>query len=105
MFTRMIDCTIKPEAKEQFFLTVQNEILAFVKTQKGFKDLMCLGSDDYPEHVLVLTFWNTKSEAEDYYRKSAPMLDLLKPYTRKATTEHYLVETSTIFKVAHGKAA
>jgi heme-degrading monooxygenase HmoA len=105
MFTRTFDFTLKPELKEKFFETIETEILPKVKTQAGFVDLMCLISDDYPEHAMLLTFWKSKSEAEQFYRIAAPIVDSLLQYTKKNTVEHFLVQSSSAFKVAYGNAA
>jgi heme-degrading monooxygenase HmoA len=105
MFTRTFDFNLKLELKEKFVKAVENEILPKFKVQPGFVDLMCLISDDYPDHAFVLTFWKTKGEAEKFYQVAAPIVDGLQQYAKKTTLEHFMVESSSAFKIASGKAA
>jgi heme-degrading monooxygenase HmoA len=105
MFTRTFNFTLKLDLKDEFVQAIETEILPKFQTQPGFVDLMCLISDDSPDHAFVLVFWKTKSEAEKFYQVAAPIVDGLQKYTKKSTVEHFLVESSSAFKVASGKAA
>ena len=105
MYTRTVDCTIKPELKEEFSKAVVNQVLPPVKKASGFIELMCLFSDEKPDHATVITFWKSKSDADDFYRLTSPMVELLHPYLKTHSVEHFVVEFSTTFKIAAGKAA
>jgi hypothetical protein len=67
-------------------------------------DLLTFISDDRPDHVLVFAVWRTKSDSQEFYKNRAPLLDL-KPFLKEEQIEHYYLETSTVFKIASGKAA
>ena len=103
MFTRMMSCTLKLENKEEF-LEAARQLRNAYKDQTGFVDLLTFISDDRPGHALVVAVWRTKSDSQEFYKTSAPLLDL-KPFLEEQQIEHYYLETSSVFKIAGGKAA
>ena len=103
MFTRMMTCTLKLEKKEEF-LEAARQLRSAYKDQTGFVDLLTFISDDRPDHALVVAVWRTKSESQEFYKNRAPLLDL-KPFLEEEQIEHYSIETSSVFKIASGKAA
>jgi heme-degrading monooxygenase HmoA len=103
MFTRMMNCTLKPEKKEEF-LEAARQLRSAYKDQTGFVDLLTFISDDHPNHALVVAVWRTKSDSQDFYKNSAPLLDL-KAFLEEQQIEHYYLETSSVFKIGSGKAA
>lgn len=103
MFTRMMNCTLKLDKKEEF-LEAARRLPSAYKNQAGFVDLLTLISDDRPDHALVLAVWRTKADSQEFYKTRAPLLDL-KPFLEEEQIEHYHIETSNVFKIASGKAA
>ena len=105
MFTRTIDCTLKPEKKQEFIDILRNEVFPFYKKQAGFVDLVTMISDEHPNHAFVIAVWKERSQADYFYSKNAPLVDTLKPFLTRQEVEHFFVETSTAFPTAAGKAA
>jgi len=103
MFTRMMTCTLKLDKKEEF-LEAARQLRSAYKDQTGFVDLLTFISDDRPGHALVVAVWRTKSDSQEFYKTSAPLLDL-KPFLEEQQIEHYYLETSSVFQIARGKAA
>lgn len=103
MFTRMMNCTLKLEKKEEF-LEAARQLRSVYKDQTGFVDLLTLISDDRPNHAIVVAVWRTKSDSQDFYKHSAPLLDL-KPFLEEQQIEHFHLETSSVFQIGSGKAA
>jgi len=103
MFTRMMSCTLKPGKKEEF-LEAAHQLPSAYKDQTGFVDLLTFISDEHPNRALVVAVWRTRSDAEGFYTKRAPLLDL-KPFVEEEQIEHYFLETSSVFNIASGKAA
>ncbi len=103
MFTRLMACTVKPERKEEF-LQATHQLAGAYKGQAGFVDLLTFISDEHPDQALGAVLWNTQSEATEFYKNHAPLLDL-RPFLTEDKIEHYHLETSTVFKLASGKAA
>jgi len=99
----MMSCTLKLEKKEEF-LAAARQLRSAYKDQTGFVDLLTFISDDRPDHALVVAVWRTKSESQEFYKTTAPLLDL-KPFLEEQQIEHYYLETSSVFKIASGKAA
>ena len=103
MFTRMMACTLKLDKKQEF-LEAARQLRGAYKDQAGFVDLLTFISDDRPGHALVVAVWRTKSDSQEFYKTSAPLLDL-KPFLEEQQIEHYYLETSSVFKIGSGKAA
>jgi heme-degrading monooxygenase HmoA len=103
MFTRMMTCTLKPEKKEEF-LEAASQLSGAYKNQTGFVDLLTFISEEHPNRALVVAVWRTKSDSQEFYKNRAPLLDL-KPFLEEEHIEHYYLETSSVFKIASGKAA
>ncbi len=103
MFVRMLKCTLKPERKEEF-LQAAHSLSSEYQGQAGFVDVLTLVGDEHPDQALVLAVWKTRGEAEVFYKSSAPLL-LLKPFVAEYEVEHMYMESSTVYKIATGKAA
>ena len=103
MFTRIMACKVRPDKKEEF-LEAARQLPSAYKNQAGFVDLLTFISDDRPDRALVVAVWRTKSDSHEFYLKHAPLLDL-KPFLEEENIEHYYLETSSVFKIAGGKAA
>ncbi len=103
MFTRMMSCTLNLEKKNEF-LEAARQLRSAYKDQTGFVDLLTFISDDHPDHALVVAVWKTKSDCQEFYKTSAPLLDL-KPFLKEQQIEHYHLETSSVFQVGSAKAA
>jgi heme-degrading monooxygenase HmoA len=99
----MMSCTVKLDKKEEF-LEAARQLRSAYKDQSGFVDLLTFISDDRPGHALVVAVWRTKSDSQEFYKTSAPLLEL-KPFLEEQQIEHYYLETSSVFKIAGGKAA
>ncbi|HZU43528.1 MAG TPA: antibiotic biosynthesis monooxygenase [Terriglobales bacterium] len=107
MFTRIVDCTVKPEKKEEYTQRITNEVMPILQKQPGFVDCITLTSDTDPERVVAISFWNTKNDAERYHRENySRIMSILEPALQNEPRVHtYNVEQSTAHKIAAGKAA
>jgi heme-degrading monooxygenase HmoA len=107
MFTRIVELTTKPGKNKQLSDTINDKVLPILKKQKGFVDETVLVSDKEDNRVLSLSFWNTKEDAEQYhraeYKKVHEMVRQLLDAEPMIRT--FDVHTSTIHKIAAGKAA
>lgn len=107
MFTRIVECHVKPGKKDEFNNKLRNEVVPILQKQPGFVDVIGLISESNPERVVSLSFWKTKEDAERYHREQYNrILDLIKPLVnRDPTIDTFTVGTSTIHRIAAGKAA
>ena len=103
MFTRIMTCTVRLDKKEEF-LEAARQLRSAYKDKTGFVDLLTFLSDDRPGHALVVAVWRTKSDSQEFYKTSAPLLEL-KPFLEEQHIEHYYLETSSVFQIGGGKAA
>jgi len=107
MFTRIVECTVKPDKKEEMQQRLRNEVLPLLQKQPGFVDEVGLTSDHDPERMVAISFWKTREDAERYQRETFPRVqDTLKTCLKGSLKiETYNVEESTIHRIAAGKAA
>ena len=87
--------------RNEEFLEAARQLRSAYKDQTGFVDLLSFISEDCPGHALVVA---VKSDSQEFYKTSAPPLDL-KPFLEEQQIEHYYLETSSVFQIARGKAA
>ncbi len=107
MFTRLVDCTVKPDKREEFNQRMNNEILPLLHKQAGFVDEIILTSETDPTRTTALSFWKSKTDAERYQRETFPHIsDILRPVLQNdPQVRTYNVEHSSTHKIAAGKAA
>jgi len=107
MFTRIVECQVKPEKRDEFSNKLRNEVLPILQKQPGFVDLIELVSENNPERIVSVSFWKNKEDAERYHREHYNRItEMLKPnLKRDPTVETFTVDTSTTHRIAAGKAA
>jgi len=107
MFTRIVEITTKPGKARELSRTINDKVLALLKNQPGFVDEMILISDQRPDRVLALSFWNRKEDAEKYNREGfAKVNDLIRPFIEGIPrVDTFDLEESTVHKITAGKAA
>lgn len=107
MFTRIVECHVKPGRKQEATAKMNNEVLPILQEQPGFVDMIGLIDEHDPERLVALSFWKTKEDAERYHREHfSQVSDLLNPLlTAAPKVQTYNVETSTTHRIAAGKAA
>jgi heme-degrading monooxygenase HmoA len=102
MFTRIVECHVKPERKEDFENKLHNEVLPILQKQPGFVDLITLQPEDGGERQLTLSFWNNKQDAERYQREQySRIVDTIKPLLKRdPQVQAYKVVHSTAHSIA-----
>jgi heme-degrading monooxygenase HmoA len=107
MFTRLVEVSSKPEKSREVANTINEKVLPILRQQAGFLDVTILTSEMEPNRVLALSFWKTKEDAERYqrehYEKTTEILSSLIESPPAVRT--FNVHTSTLHKIAAGKAA
>jgi heme-degrading monooxygenase HmoA len=107
MFTRIVECHVKPERKDEFETKLRNEVLPILQKQPGFVDLIALQPEDDSDRQVSISFWNTKQDAERYQRDQfSRITDSIKPLLkREPMVQTYTVAHSTPHRIAASKAA
>ena len=107
MFTRVVECNIRPGKTNEFTTVVRDQILPILQKQSGFVDETLLVSTSDPEQVLALSFWRNREDAERYSREQYPRIaSILQPVlTHDPTVSTFEVTHSVSHKIAAGKAA
>jgi len=107
MFTRIVECNVKPGSIEKLTNAIRNEISPILKKQPGFVDLTVLVSDTDTNRCTSLSFWKTKEDAENYNRTEYPNVQkIVQPFLNGNPSVHnFRVDTSVTHKIAAGRAA
>ncbi len=106
MYTRVVDCTLKPGKQLEFNTVLREKVLPVIKNETGFVTLLGFVSDDRAEHALAITIWKTRDDALRFYRNEAPMRDFLGELASEPPkVEHYDLDPSMVQFLAAGKAA
>jgi heme-degrading monooxygenase HmoA len=107
MFTRIVELTTKPGKNRELSDTINDKVLPILKKQKGFVDETVLIADKEANHILAVSFWNTKEDAEQYHRVEYPKVrEMLQHFLEfEPLIRTYEVHTSTTHRIAAGKAA
>jgi quinol monooxygenase YgiN len=107
MFTRIVEITSKAGKARDLTRTVSEKVLTILRNQPGFMDEITLVSDEDPNRILAISFWKSKDHADAYQRDqfnrvTDTISNLLEGTPQVRTFE---VETSTVHKIASGRAA
>ncbi|HEY6253902.1 MAG TPA: antibiotic biosynthesis monooxygenase [Candidatus Angelobacter sp.] len=107
MFTRAVEVTTKPGKARELSRTISDKVLNILKTQPGFVDEVVLISEENPDQILALSFWNSDTDAQTYNREHFPkVIELIQNLTAgPPKVRTFNVEQSTIHKIAAGRAA
>jgi quinol monooxygenase YgiN len=106
MFTRIVECYVKREKRQEFTDTLQNHVLPILQSQAGFVDSLNLSAEEEPERFVAISLWKSRADAERYHRDHfSGILETIRPFLRdEPTVEFYNVETSTAHRIT-AKAA
>ena len=107
MFTRIVEITSKAGKARDLTRTVSEKVLTILRNQPGFMDEITLVSDEDPNRILAISFWKSKDHADAYQRDqfnrvTDTISNLIEGTPQVRTFE---VETSTVHKIASGRAA
>jgi quinol monooxygenase YgiN len=107
MFARITECTLKSEKINDFTRAMRDEVRPVLQEQAGFVEEITLVSDVNPGQAIVLTFWNSKEDAERYERQMYPHIlnSLQALLTGTPTVNKANVASSTSQKIGGRKEA
>ena len=107
MFTRVVEIKSKAGKSKELTNTINQTVVPILKKQRGFVDEIVLISDKETDHLLAISFWDTREDAELYHREQFPKVQdsvrhLLEsdPLVRTFNVETYIGQ-----KIAAHKAA
>jgi len=107
MFTRVVECTIKPGKTQDFFESFQDEVLPILQKQQGFTDETVLVSQNNQNELLAISYWKTEEDGERYHREVFPEISgILKPMlATDPRVRTFTVRHSLTHKISAAKAA
>src|SRR5438477_11252321 len=106
MLGRSVSMRLKPNSVAEFTRTLENEIIPWLRTQKGFEDEFNLVAPGGLE-AIGISFWDQKENAEAYSRTTYPEVQkaLAKVVEGTPQVQTYEVSNSTFHKIAARAAA
>ena len=107
MFSRIVECYVRTERKEEFREKIQNLVLPRLQSQPGFVDLLALTSEDEPERMVAISLWKSRADEERYHDTHyEEIVEAIRPFLRdEPSIEHYNLDASTAHRIAAGRAA
>jgi quinol monooxygenase YgiN len=106
MFARVVELNCKPDKIGELRSRLDQDVLPLLKKQKGFVDELVLNSDRENGHVLAISLWSTRDDADRYQRETyTKIAEQLRPViTGEPQVRTFNVDLSTPHKIA-AKAA
>jgi len=107
MFTRVVELKAKLGKTKELASVISGKVLSILNKQQGFQDEIILVSSSDPSQVRVLSFWNSREDAERYHREQFTQIkEIIQNYCDGAPeVTTYDVNTSTVHRINQGKAA
>ena len=107
MFARVVDLKCKPGKIEELRTRLDEDILPILRKQKGFVDELVLNSDRETGHVLAISLWSTRDDAERYQREQyGKIAEQLRPALNgEPQVNTFNVDLSTPHKITAKVAA
>ena len=107
MFIRTLECEAKPGKREELTDRVTRDVLPILRNQRGFANMIALSDDIHPKHLVYLTFWKSREEAQQYHHERyEKIVKLIKHLIiGPPTVESFTVEVPTNHEIAASKAA
>jgi heme-degrading monooxygenase HmoA len=72
MFARVLEMMSKRGQGRALCTAIDQKGLPVVKKYAGFVDAVCLLSEETPDSVIAMSFWQTKEAAEKYRKEGYP---------------------------------
>lgn len=96
MFARIVEIAPKLEKKEELLKTIRQEILSILKKQPGFLELLPFVPEVASEHMIAITLWTDRREADRYAVDVFPRIEqVLRPFLSiPVWVRMYTVETT-----------
>jgi hypothetical protein len=106
MFTRIVECEIKKDKLADLRHTLNNTVLPAIQKQPGFVDVI-EACDPGTGQFQCMTLWKSRDDADRYGRELFPehAQKLQSLINGEATVKTLAVETSSVHRIAAGKAA
>jgi heme-degrading monooxygenase HmoA len=106
MFARIVAMQLKPNTRQEFTQTFENQIVPTLRKQQGFTDELLFADPGGPE-VVAISLWDSKQSAENYNRTTYPevLKTLGKVIERTPEVRTLEVAYSTFHKMATRAAA
>ena len=107
MYTRIVEITSKSGKAREVCNVIEEKVVPILKRQIGFVDETVLVSDKEPNHLLGVSFWTSKEDAERYHREQYPVIQqMIRPLLdAEPVVRTFNVDSSTTHKIAAERAA
>ena len=107
MFARLVECRVQSGRGEELNNVIRDKAIPILRKQAGFVDEVTLVSQNEPNRVFAISFWNSKADADKYNREDFPKIaELLRPILQEEPwIQPCNVTGSTISRISAERAA
>lgn len=107
MFTRMVELKCKAGKNNELARLAREKLLAILRKQQGFQDVITLVSSADPNRMVSLSFWKQREDAERYQREQfSQIAEMLRPLCEgEPVVSTFEVSTSTVHNIDVEKVA
>jgi quinol monooxygenase YgiN len=107
MYARIVECRVRPDKRDDFARKLENDVMPILKKQPGFVDTIGMISETEGHHIVAISFWQRKEDAEGYAQQHfSEVLQVIKPLIDgEPRVETFQVATSAGSKILSGHAA
>src|SRR5215831_14689345 len=107
MFARVVEITSRAGKAKDVARIISGNVLTILKSQEGFLDEITLISNQDPNRVIGISFWETEEDAGKFHREQfANLTEKIRSVIEGAPLiRTFNVEQSTAHNIVAGKAA
>jgi quinol monooxygenase YgiN len=107
MYARVAELTVVPEKRKDVIEVVKSEYVPALKRHPGFIDYVSLNAEKNAAHVISISFWKTKEDADRFYKEAyPPILTKMKALLKtEVDVKAYNVDFSTFHHITAAVSA
>jgi len=80
MYSRIVECRVRPDKRDEFARRLENDVMPILKKQAGFVDTIGMIGETDAHHIVAISFWQRKEDAERYAQQHfSEVLQLIRP--------------------------
>ena len=107
MFARILEMKTKPGSARSLCITIEEKGFAILGKYPGFVDGFCLISEETPDSVLAMSFWESREAAEKYRTEGySAVAEIYQPFLEgRIQVRGYDVPVAMTYKTRAAKAS
>ena len=80
MYSRIVQCRVRADKRDEFARTLEKDVMPILQKQPGFVDTIGLIGETDAHHIVAISFWQSKEDAERYAQQHfSAVLQIIRP--------------------------